>query len=139
MVYFQQQGDVIVERIDRKKVNLKKCKKLDHGIVREGEFTGHKHLVCGGATLYVDEADRMYMEVEEEKFFVSGDEYPEFKENVDGMQRTVKLKNGEVAERTGTLIRHNTHKPQVIPPGIYFIDGVAEYDHFLEEARPVRD
>jgi hypothetical protein len=36
-------------------------------------------------------------------------------------------------------IKHEEHKSFVIEPGIYEIGIVQEYDHFLEEARKVRD
>ncbi len=40
---------------------------------------------------------------------------------------------------TGTTIKHQEHKPVTIPPGVYAIGGVREFDHFKEEARRVID
>ena len=34
---------------------------------------------------------------------------------------------------------HEEHKEQAIPPGVYEIGRVQEYDHFAEEARKVAD
>lgn len=54
----------------------------------------------------------------------------------------------EVYEKDGTLyvsapnggtIRHEEHKPIDLAPGNYEIGIVREYDHFVEEARQVRD
>jgi len=36
-------------------------------------------------------------------------------------------------------IVHEEHRTLQIPPGIYKIEAVREYDHFAEEARQVRD
>ena len=37
------------------------------------------------------------------------------------------------------ILTHQEHKPIVIPEGKYISGKVLEYDHFLEEAREVRD
>ena len=36
-------------------------------------------------------------------------------------------------------ISHEEHNSFVLPPGMYFIETVREYDHFNEETRYVRD
>ena len=36
-------------------------------------------------------------------------------------------------------LTHQEHKPVAIPKGNYLVRKVREYDHFLEEAREVRD
>jgi len=54
----------------------------------------------------------------------------------------------ELFEREGTLylrttgdaaITHEEHGAITVPPGVYQIGKVQEYDHFAEEAREVRD
>ena len=40
---------------------------------------------------------------------------------------------------TPVELRHQEHKPFIIPPGSYRIGIVKEYDHFLEETRNVVD
>ena len=40
---------------------------------------------------------------------------------------------------TGARIVHQEHKEIVVPPGVYEVRRVREYDHFAEEARQVRD
>lgn len=40
---------------------------------------------------------------------------------------------------TEVEIKHEEHKTVIIPPGIYEIDRVREYDHFEEVARVVWD
>jgi len=59
--------------------------------------------------------------------------------NTDGVELvevdgTLYLKAG--AEAT---VKHEEHKPVVLPKGNYRIGIVREYDHFAEEAREVRD
>jgi hypothetical protein len=36
-------------------------------------------------------------------------------------------------------IQHEEHNEITLPPGVYFVDKVKEYDHFLEETRRVVD
>lgn len=40
---------------------------------------------------------------------------------------------------TGTDVRHEEHHVVQVPPGVYEIGGVREYDHFAEESRAVAD
>lgn len=42
------------------------------------------------------------------------------------------------APKGGTIF-HEEHRPIEVPPGIYLIRIVREYDHFAEEARAVED
>lgn len=39
----------------------------------------------------------------------------------------------------GTEVVHEEHKPVTVPPGLYEIGAVREYDHFEEMTRPVFD
>jgi hypothetical protein len=39
----------------------------------------------------------------------------------------------------GATVTHQEHGPVVLPPGVYDRTIVAEYDHFAEEERQVRD
>ena len=39
----------------------------------------------------------------------------------------------------GTEVVHEEHKPITVPPGIYEVGAVREYDHFAEESRAVLD
>lgn len=39
----------------------------------------------------------------------------------------------------GTEVVHEEHAAITVPPGLYEIGAVREYDHFAEEARPVYD
>lgn len=57
----------------------------------------------------------------------------------DGVQ--VYEENGTlyVSAPSGGTIKHEEHKPITLPPGEYQIGIVKEYDHFVEEARNVRD
>ncbi|HEX8188848.1 MAG TPA: hypothetical protein VF586_10885 [Pyrinomonadaceae bacterium] len=40
---------------------------------------------------------------------------------------------------SGTEVVHEEHRTITVPPGLYEIGAVREYDHFKEEARPVYD
>ena len=44
-----------------------------------------------------------------------------------------------VSAPQGGTIQHEEHRPITLPPGDYQIGIVREYDHFVEEARQVRD
>lgn len=39
----------------------------------------------------------------------------------------------------GTEVVHEEHRPITVPPGVYVIGAVREYDHFAEVSRPVFD
>ena len=39
----------------------------------------------------------------------------------------------------GTEVVHEEHKAITVPPGLYEVGAVREYDHFAEAARPVYD
>lgn len=49
--------------------------------------------------------------------------------------------NGELIMKapTGTVVRHEEHKPITVPPGTYTIGAVQEFDHFRREAHNVLD
>jgi hypothetical protein len=38
-----------------------------------------------------------------------------------------------------TVVVHEEHRPITVPPGVYEIGAVREYDHFAEVTRPVFD
>lgn len=40
---------------------------------------------------------------------------------------------------SGTEVVHEEHQAITLPPGLYEIGAVREYDHFAEETRPVFD
>jgi hypothetical protein len=40
---------------------------------------------------------------------------------------------------SGTEVVHEEHKTLTVPPGVYEIGAVREYDHFAEESRVVLD
>ena len=44
-----------------------------------------------------------------------------------------------VIAHTAARILHEEHKEIMLPPGVYFVDRVKEYDHFKEESRMVAD
>ena len=44
-----------------------------------------------------------------------------------------------IANKKPVTVRHEEHKPIVIPAGTWRVRGVLEYDHFAEEARRVLD
>lgn len=67
---------------------------------------------------------------------------------VSGHRHAVVEDESEIFEENGTLylrvpkettVTHQEHHPLVLPQGDYKIRKVREYDHFLEEARQVRD
>jgi len=44
-----------------------------------------------------------------------------------------------VIAHVATKILHQEHKEIMLPPGVFFVDRVKEYDHFKEEVRRVID
>jgi hypothetical protein len=60
---------------------------------------------------------------------------------LDSSVDVFELDNGlrEFSLETPATIKHEEHKPIVLPEGDYVSGKVLEYDHFAEEARVVRD
>ena len=44
-----------------------------------------------------------------------------------------------IVNKKTVTVKHEEHNPVMIPPGIWRVRGVREYDHFQEEARRVID
>ena len=87
------------------------CKSRNNPILVKGETTGHHHAIATD-TLLESLEDILY----EDKH---GDLY---------------IKN----EKPIT-ITHQEHRAIDVPPGIWKVERVKEYDHFLEESRFVHD
>lgn len=107
MTTLYQQGDILVVKVDELPDGT--TEKLDHGVLAEGEMTGHAHrldadLVAQGIVQLLKINGELYMRA---------------------------LKEVQVT--------HEEHNPVTIPPGDYKVEGVREYDHFAEEARRVAD
>lgn len=104
-----QQGDIILEKVDRLPEGCKKVKRDKRGIIfAEGEVSGHYH----GCT----------SECVEEMISPDGKRYY--------------LNSGNKPE----AIAHQEHGNVVIAPGVWLdLNGVKEYDYFLEMERKVVD
>lgn len=101
---FFQQGDVIIERIDEMPDNLKK---LEGGVLEEGETPGHYHQLDGDLTavaLYEDDSANKYLKT-----------------------------------MADMVLKHEEHKPIAIPPGMYRVRKVQEFDHLNRVRRDVVD
>ncbi len=44
-----------------------------------------------------------------------------------------------IVNKNPVKVTHEEHNAVTIPPGVWRVRGVKEYDHFAEEARAVRD
>jgi hypothetical protein len=112
-MWIAQQGDVLLKRIDELP---KKLKTINGNILAEGEHTGNFHaLVLKGHCLSKQES------IPQLRFY-EGENKERFVEILDFMD-----------------LLHQEHKSISVPPGIYKVDIVREYDHFDEEARKVID
>lgn len=78
-------------------------------VLAEGESTGHRHVVEAGAAVLV----QLYI--------------------LDHVRRYLEVKGGPAT------VRHDEHGPIQLPPGVYEIDQVPEWDHFSQKARFVAD
>jgi len=106
---YQQQGDVLIKRIDRLPNGDKVKVPCVQGrlVLAEGEATGHAHEISG-------------QDIEQvEMFRVNGELFLDVKGHV--------------------VVRHEEHKDQDVSPGIYRVDVVREVDPFTEEVRRIRD
>ena len=51
------QGDILFERVEPTPITgVLVCAEVNEVVIAEGEATGHLHKLCGGATLYRDDA-----------------------------------------------------------------------------------
>ena len=85
-------------------------KKVQNNVLARGEATGHCHEAFGQDVA-------LYMDVELYK--------------ADA--------NLYLVAPEGAEVRHQEHDPVKVPPGVYVIQIVREYDHFAEESRRVYD
>ena len=44
-----------------------------------------------------------------------------------------------IKNKKSVSVTHEEHNPITIPPGLWRVRGVREYDHFLEDSRRVQD
>ena len=66
-----------------------------------------------------------------------------------GHMHAIKEGNADLYEENGVMylkvmddeiiVKHEEHKPVIIPKGDYIVRKVKEYDYFIEEARNVAD
>ena len=107
---YEQQGDVLLKKIDAlPKGNYKKTS-VRKAILAEGEQTGHNHTLISALmpfTIFENEN--------------TGDVFVELTQPAN--------------------VKHQEHLPfeDEVFPGIYKIEIINEYDHFLEETRKVLD
>ena len=101
-------GDILLKEIENLPKNLKP---LNHGILAEGEFTGHKHelkpvkvATKPSFQIYQDEKGETYVEI---------------------------LEPSEIT--------HQEHKTLRIEKGIYYIQHEREYNPFEKKIEEVRD
>ncbi len=112
-IYFH--GDVVLIQQKTLPKNLKK--KKDY-ILREGELTGHAHII--------EEIDKVELFQDN-----NGDLYLEVKEPVEIKHQ----------QHSSEFININTGEKEKIKPGIYLIpyNEPKEYNYFDEEAKRVQD
>ena len=107
---YDQQGDVLIKKIDSlPKGNYKKIttKKI---VLAEGEQTGHSHVLFSDLLNFMVFTD----EVTNQSFV-------------------------EVPDGTNVTHQEHNQFEETILPGMYKIEIVREYDHFTEETRRVID
>jgi hypothetical protein len=105
-----QHGDVLLERISKLPEGTTNVnRKNGLLVVMDGELTGHSHTIT--------------------------------QENARLMELTKDGKSDLYLEVTNepVTITHEEHKPIAIPPGIYKIGRVLEYDYLTEMERQVQD
>ena len=120
-----QQGDVLIETISHIPKGLQVLK---HNVLAEGEATGHAHRGVIPKKVALALAEKPKEEVGNIKLF---------EDNSGTLYLSVGVDEMEVV--------HEEHDVITIPggtkdvPAAYKVRKVREYDHFQEEARPVRD
>lgn len=113
-----QQGDLLLKRTDYLPIG---ARRRASNVLLEGEATGHAHRIddpgvqgckaCTETPVAVSPKHEVY-EVDNVLYL--------------NVLQTVPL-------------RHEEHAPIDVPPGVYRVDRVREYDHFEEETRVVAD
>lgn len=104
-----QQGDVLLNSIDKLPSGLKARAKDQRGVVlAEGEVTGHYHAIANEEGVSI----------------------------LDGPNGTMYLVNETAHD---VVINHQEHKPISVPPGNHEIKIVQEHDYLTEMVRPVQD
>lgn len=111
---YAQQGDILLKRISKLP---KGAKKIPGKVLQLGEVTGHKHQFDGNAAveIWVDPqfaGKETSITPDEGKFVIVGDT---------------------------AYLKHEEHKPVEVPPGVYQVDIVREFDYDAMEARRVVD
>jgi len=115
-----QQGDVLLTKIDESEekdtIKHKQLKKdiMNKVVVRYGEATGHHHRF-------------------ELKDLIPGTEVAAYGHKYNDIVDVVKVDGG-----AATMI-HEEHNPINIPPGMYKISQVREFDHLAMTTRLVMD
>ncbi len=104
-----QQGDVLLQEVERIPLNAVQQQHQGRIVVARGEQTGHSHVI---------ESDRVKM--------------------------WTLTRSGATAEmylevQAPVTIVHDEHKPLPIPPGIYRVGRVKEYDYFSRMERAIED
>lgn len=121
--FYDQQGDVLIVKIDKIPEGLRKMIPTNGKFVlREGEETGHAHII-------------------DLKQFNTEVECKEDSEIIDPQVELYYDDNDQLWLRTGKdcVITHEEHNPITIDPGEYKIDTVREIDPFEEEIKYIRD
>ena len=105
-----QQGDIIFRKVNSIPRGAKRIKDFPI-IVAQGETTGHAHKVLEEVKAFLDERENTRDEDGRKVMYLEG---------------------------PATVV-HEEHGTVNLPEGIYMVDHVKEYDHFLEESRQLRD
>ena len=108
-----QHGDVILKKINELPDDLKV---KTTNVLAEGEHTGHYHSLCPKGTQLA-----RYKEIPGLTFYSD------------------KNGNSYVKIDTELDLLHQEHAKIEVPPAIYKVEIVREYDHFAQEARNVED
>jgi len=120
---YYQQGDVLLKSIS----SLPKGAKPLSGpkVLQEGETTGHMHQFDTGAAV------RLYL--------VPPSTEAAFAAPAPGLRITEMQGTKYIEVLETSLLRHEEHQPISVPPGLYQMDIVREYDYDKEETRRVVD
>lgn len=113
---YYQQGDVILIPIEALPAGLQKQEGLK---VQLGETTGHSH---------------KFVDADLAEIFFDPAQVPDTARITPAEAKFVFIKGGKEIQ-----LLHEEHKPLSVPPGIYKVDIVREYDYDKEETRRVVD
>jgi hypothetical protein len=120
MTKFYQQGDVLLKVVAAMPANVERVLDADLAL-QHGETTGHMHRFDGNAAVEI-----WAPPAAERRLLSNG--------------RTIVPGTGKfVVVKEPALLRHEEHKPIEVPPGIYEMDLVREYDYDNELVRRVAD